>query len=758
MYIKKTNIILIFLLFFENLVASISEHIKVNQIGYLPQEQKIFFVSTAPATLEFKVKNLSGDVVYSDFISYRGYDMSSADEVYVGDFTPLTSKGTYYIEISGLGRSYQFIISDDVYLDLFIRSLRAFLLQRCGYELDEPELKYKACHTKDGELFLSGKSMKVNAVGGWHDAGDYGKYIVNLGVSVGTLIHIYELCKDKFKDRQLFLPNGESYDGVPDILNEIKYGISWVFAMQNPQTGGVYHKLTAKNFEPLNITPDGDYSDRFIIDLSRGTTYSTESSAATGNFIGMLASAYRVFKDYDYDFAVKCLSAAIKAWEFLERNPNIVPQGGFRNPEGVVTGEYGDGNDSDERLWAASELFRSTKEKKYSDYFVNNYSAPVSPISWQNLKNLAIYTYYYSEQADETIKTRIRNDIKSYADSLVTRIENNHYNVVLRNTEYYWGSNSVLLNYAIDLIYAYEITRDEKYRKAALEQLHYILGRNAMGYCYVTGFGKKSPKNIHHRPSVAINKTLPGFVVAGPNSRRNDPVLTEYINTYNPPPAKCYIDDLEAYSCNEVAINWNAPLVFVVSYFLPQQLDFVILDPIYLEIKHPKNNSKIKNIVPLEFIVYSSSEINKIEVYLNDTKEIAFSSFVPRYLLDTTKYSDGEYTLKVKVEDKLGNITQKSISVEIVNRLFSKFGKKMILTLNNDNVNEYIDFSNEFSLEIKEVNIYNNKGKLIKTIKKQPFIWDAKDNSNKVASSGLYFYTIKTKDNKTLTGTVVVIK
>lgn len=757
MSFKKIYILLLFLLA-KSISASVSEFIKINQLGYLPQEQKIFFVSTTPAVLEFKVKNLNGDVVYSNSLLYRGYDVSSGDEVYVGDFTSLTSKGTYYIEVPGVGVSCQFLISDDVYFDLFIKSLRAFLLQRCGCELNEPELKHGACHTKDGELFLSGKTLKVDAVGGWHDAGDYGKYIVNLGVSVGTLIHIYELCKDKFKDRQLSLPNAESYDGIPDILNEIKYGISWIFSMQNPQTGGVYHKLTAKNFEPLNILPDADYSDRFIIDLSRGTTYSTESSAATGNFIGMLAAAYRVFKDYEPEFALKCLSSAIKAWEFLEKNPNIVPQGGFRNPEGVVTGEYGDNNDLDERLWSASELFSATAEKKYSDYFVNNYSPPTSPISWQNLKNLAIYTYYFSSQADETMKLKIKNDVKNYADSLIKRIESNHYNVVLSNNEYYWGSNSVLLNYAIDLIYAYEITKEEKYRNAALEQLHYILGRNAMGYCYVTGCGNKSPKNIHHRPSVAINKALPGFMVAGPNSRKNDPVLTEYINTYNPPAAKCYVDSLEAYSCNEVAINWNAPLVFVVSYFLPHQLNFVTLEPIYLQINSPNHNSKIRGVTPLKFVVYSSTAIKKIEICLNDTQEVVFSSATSLYLLDTTKYPDGKYIIKVKVEDLEGNWVQKSISVEIVNKLFSKVDNRIFLSLNNDNVNEYIDFSDNFSLEIKEVNIYSDKGKLIKSIKKQPFIWDGKDNSDKKVTSGIYIYSIKTKDNKITKGIIVAVR
>ncbi|MCS7232191.1 MAG: glycoside hydrolase family 9 protein, partial [Elusimicrobiota bacterium] len=735
-----------------------SEFIKINQIGYLPQENKIFFVSTQPVVMEFRIKDINNKVVYSSTLSYRGYDSSSGDEIYMGDFTSLTLSGTYYIEVPYLGSSDFFIISNDVYFDLFVKSLRAFLLQRCGCELNEPELKHKVCHSKDGELFLSGKPLKVNAVGGWHDAGDYGKYIVNLGVSVGTLIHIFELVKDKFKDRQLFLPNNESYDGVADILNEIKYGISWIFEMQNKQTGGVYHKLTAKNFEPLNILPDADYSDRYIIDLSRGTTYSIETTAATGNFIGMLAGAYRVFKENDYNFAIKCLSAALKAWEFLEKNPTIIPPSGFRNPDEVYTGEYGDSNDTDERLWAAAELFKATLDNKFSQYFETNYSPPNSPISWQNLKNLAIYAYYFSSSASESFKQRIYSDVRNYANSLLSRIQSNFYNVVLRNTEYYWGSNSVLLNYAIDLIYAYEITKDENYRIAALEQLHYILGRNATGFCYVTGFGKKSPKSIHHRPSIALNKTLPGFLVGGPNSRGNDPTLSEFIRTYNPPPAKCYIDHYEAYACNEIAINWNAPLVFVVSYFLPQNIDFITMSPIDLKIKYPLNNSKIRGITKLDFVIYCSTELKKIEIFLNDHQEVILSSFTDSYLLDTTKYEDGNYELKIKVEDIDGNIVERSVPVEIINKYFSKFSEKMLLSLNNDNVNNAIDFSNNLNLELKEVNIYNIKGKLVKSIKKPPFIWYGKDNLNRTLSSGVYIYYIKTKDDKTKKGIITIFR
>jgi len=732
------------------------ELIKVNQIGYLPSYPKIFFVTTQTCG-EFVIKNVKTDnEVYRSTLTYLGYDSSSGDYLWEGDFSSVTEPGEYYIYISSLGKSYNFKISEDVYFELFYKTMRGFLLQRCGIKLSEPEYSHNACHLDDGKLFLSGKDKKVDATGGWHDAGDYGKYIVNLGVSVGTLLQIYFLNKQKFKDNQLSLPYGESYNNIPDILDEIKYGIKWIFAMQDEITGGVYHKLTAKNFEPMNILPEQDYSERYIIDLSLNLSTSTPTTAATGNFIGMLAAAYRAFKDYDLSFAEKCLSKAEKSWEFLKNNPTIVPQGGFRNPAGVSTGEYGDSNDTDERLWAAAELFASTSKQEYNEYFINNYTRITSPTSWSNLKNLAVYTYYFAENADVSLKQQIKNDIISYADSLIQRINSNYYKVVLRNTEYYWGSNSVVLNYAIDLIFAYEITKDEKYKLAALEQLHYILGRNPTNYCYVTGLGTKSPKNIHHRPSVAINKAIPGFLVGGPNSRGNDNTMREYIQTYSPPPAKCYLDDTSAYSVNEIAINWNAPIVFLSAYFLPQDYEFVSSTPIFLSIDSPKDNSIVRGQIDVNLTVYSSTEIKKIELFLNEFLISSYDYYTNSFSIDTTQYSDGEYVLKVVVEDSLQNKVDKQIKIKIANSFFAKFKPHMFVSLNKDGVNQIVDFTNNNNLQVKKVIIYNSKGKVYFELNSAPFQLDEK--KLKSFSTGIYVYKIITKDNDNLFGTLTLVK
>jgi|YNPMSStandDraft_1061717.scaffolds.fasta_scaffold10459_4 endoglucanase len=396
-----------------------SNQIKVDQVGYRTNSKKIFFVTysdtdnwmcedegTLPKSYakKFKVVNaISKNVVYEGGLTNPQWDENSWDYVQEGDFTAVKTSGLYYISVEKIGDFVWFKIEDDVYSDTAKTLIRSYYLQRCGVYINDKlsGVYHKACHLFDAlyfnredapsRLWDAGTSNKFNSDwtpaigisqkvvplgflnGGWHDAGDYGKYIVNLGVSVGTLFDIYFLNKTKFKDNQLSLPYGESFNNIPDILDEIKYCIKWIFAMQNETTGGVYHKLTAKNFEPMNILPNEDYSERYIIDLSLNVSSSTPTSAASSNFVGMLAQAYRAFKNYDPEFAQKCLSAAEKAWEFLENNPTIVPQGGFRNPKGVSTGEYGDSNDTDERLWAAAELFSATSKQKYNDYFKTNY-------------------------------------------------------------------------------------------------------------------------------------------------------------------------------------------------------------------------------------------------------------------------------------------------------------------------------------------------------------------------------------------------
>ena len=552
--------ILVSLIFISNSFSQVF----VNQAGYKTSLQKYFYTNY-PATSFEVVEEISGNVFYSGQLTLiSSNDPATGMQIRKGDFSNLTREGKYYIRLNTNDTSYHFNISSNVFNDVFQKALKAFYFQRCGSQLFYTHAgiyQRNACHTGDAFYHSStGQSGFKLSRGGWHDAGDYGKYVVNAGISVATLLLAYELFPEYFSSDSLNIP--ESGNGIPDILDEVKYEIQWLLTMQ-ASDGSVYHKLTKEQFESF-VMPAQDSGMRYIYQ---------KSSTATGNFIAVLSRFYRLYKNYDSALANQCLNAAKNAWNWLINQPSIVPPGGFHNPSGTQTGEYGDNNDSDERLWAAAELFESTGEQSYKDYYEFNYNLGGlinSTMNWQNVRTLAHITYLFSKQpnTDQNVKTQLLNSLISYANTLASRKNTNGFGVSINPGEYYWGSNSQVLNNGILLILAYTKTNDNKYLSAALEQINYILGSNAHNLSFVTGIGKKYPMKPHHRPSEAdgILEPIPGFVVGGPNQFLNDPVLQQYFNQ-NTPPALCYIDHLQSWASNEVAINWNAPLVFLAGYF-----------------------------------------------------------------------------------------------------------------------------------------------------------------------------------------------
>lgn len=553
-------------IFFINLLifSNSFSQVFVNQVGYKPQLAKYFYTNLPASSFEV-IEESSGNIYFSGELTLiTPNDPATGMPVRKGDFSNLTREGKYFIRLNTNDTSYHFNISSNVFDDVFQKSLKAFYFQRCGSQLFYTHAgiyQRNVCHTGDAFFHSStGLNGFKLSRGGWHDAGDYGKYIVNAGISVGTLLLAYELFPDFFNSDSLNIP--ESGNGIPDILDEAKYEISWFLTMQDSD-GAVYHKLTKEQFESF-VMPSQDSGMRFIYQ---------KSSTATGNFIAALARFYRVYKNFDSIFANQCLNAAINAWNWLINQPSIVPPGGFQNPSGTQTGEYGDINDSDERLWAAVELFESTGEQSYKDYYEFNYNIGGlinSTMNWQNVRTLAHITYLFSKRnnIDQNVKSQILNSLISYANSLVSKRNSNAFGVSINPGEYYWGSNSQVLNNGIILILTYSLTKNNIFLSSAIEQFNYILGSNAHNLSFVTGVGKKYPMKPHHRPSEAdgIVMPIPGFVVGGPNQYLNDPILQQYFNQ-NTPPALCYIDHLQSYASNEVAINWNAPLVFVAGYF-----------------------------------------------------------------------------------------------------------------------------------------------------------------------------------------------
>lgn len=629
--------------------------IRINQLGYYPEANKIGFAVFTGSTT-FEVINADDNTVeLSGSLSPQVYWKDSGDSIKRFDFSALTKTGTYKIRIPGFGESYPFEISETVLRKAAYASLKSFYYQRSSYALTAP---YAGLWTRlaghpDTACVLhssTGKSGKIASPGGWYDAGDYGKYVINAGISVGSLLSFYENFRGVFGDGTIHIP--ESRNGKNDLLDEVKFELDWLKTMQDDD-GGVFFKLTTLSFSGM-IMPDKDVATRYVIG---------KTTASALDFAAMMAMAGRIYSDKDADYAADCVIRAGKAWAWAKANPAIY----FKNPSDVSTGEYGDSSVNDEFIWAAAELYITTKQDEYKTYLegkstsLRYQSAP----GWASVQPLAALSL--ATQANglpEAILTNVKNSIISTADSWLTQITSNAARIP--NFGFHWGSNSGIANQGVGLLYAYILTGNVKYIKGAAECADYLLGKNATGYSFVSGYGSKTPMNFHHRPSHAdgIIQPVPGFVSGGPNSGKEDNQQYPFSQ-----PAKCFVDVMGSYASNEVCINWNSPMTALFAGIDAILGDSSVVDfpvqtsmnnPPQLNISFPGYDQKVGSDIPLKVkgTAADPDGISKIEFYVNARYrgEVYASPF--EFSLDGLPF--GSHVLTVLAFDSKGLVSGKS--------------------------------------------------------------------------------------------------
>ncbi|MFZ0963662.1 MAG: glycoside hydrolase family 9 protein [Terriglobia bacterium] len=546
-----------------------SPKIKVDQVGYPAKGKKIAMVS-APAQT-FEVKRLSDNAtMFQGKLSASAADADSGDTLQAADFSGLHDPGQYYLEIPGVGRSWPFSIGEDVFSRTFYLATRAFYGQRCGTAVDLgpgfPGYTHAACHLVGEYDASSGKKGPHVSAGGWHDAGDYGRYMVNSGIATGTLLWTWELFGRKLAGFKLNIP--ETGNGTPDLLNEVRWNLTWMLTMQDDD-GGAWHKQTSKHW-PGFVMPEDDRSVSYVIGTG-GAPY--KSTCATADLAAVGAIAARVYAPYDLDFAAKNLLAARRAWAWTERYPNVT----YVNPPGIDSGVYADTDCGDERLWAAAELWRTTGEPGFNRYFLDNYRkylpdlrAP-NPESWRVVAPMGMWTYALATRpgADEKARDEIRQEAVAAAREIVNRTRNNPYRVSLVTSDYVWGSNGQAANYGVQLLLTNILAPDPAFVDTALDNLHYLLGRNTFSLSWVTQVGANPFRHPHHRPSGAgkVSEPWPGLLSGGPNATGRDPG-TQTLPP-NLPPARVYIDSQASYTTNEICINWQAMLVLLLAGVRP---------------------------------------------------------------------------------------------------------------------------------------------------------------------------------------------
>ena len=576
----KLHVSLLYFLFFisQNLQAQDSSiTIRIDQEGFYPKASKIAILAgnfgkssnlSQDKILFYVIRENNSDTVFRARLSGIRLSLNSSLQTRMADFSSLTQTGIFHISVIGCRDSYSFRIAEKVHNKVAVASLKAFYYQRASMPLEAAyagKWSRPAGHPDDSVIIhpsAASIERKAGAIistpGGWYDAGDYNKYIVNSGISMGTLLSAYEDFKSYFDTLLTNIPPlGKQ---IPDILNEILYNLRWMISMQDPEDGGVYNKCTNASFDAM-IMPDKARQPRYVV--QKGT-------AATLDLAAVAAQAARIFKNYKKELpglSDSCIRAAEKAWSWAESHPGLSYDQNAMNqlftPK-IITGGYGDRKFSDEWFWAASELFMTTGKINYKDTIIAHMNDHFALPSWSETGLLGYYSLIQNKEKhvsrimDDTIRTRL---IRT-ADEYIRNAKNNAFQTVMggRKSDFVWGSNANAANQGILLIQVYLITRDRQYLDAALGNLEYICGRNATGYCFITGIGSHSPMHPHHRPSVAdgITDPVPGLLAGGPNPGEQDHCHYDFHE-----PETAYVDSDCAYASNEIAINWNSPLVYL---------------------------------------------------------------------------------------------------------------------------------------------------------------------------------------------------
>lgn len=531
--------------------------IAVNTVGFLPDAPKA--ATIARRCDRFAVVDAAtGEVAFAGAAMPHPASSGSDSTAWIADFSVLQTPGRYRVRVDGVGASPPFSISRSAWNRPFYLAMRGMYLWRCGMAVRDNslgiEFVHAACHLDDARLDHVDPTQPGKAapgVGGWHDAGDYNKYVVNGAFTAGMMLQAWLQFEHALAPLDLQLPDGDPT--LPDFLEEVKWEIDWLLSMQAAD-GRVYHKLSTEDFGGF-ILPEQETAPRFFCPWG---------SAATADLVAIAALASRVYRPYDADFADRCLAAARLSHGFLQAHPDD------HRPDqsAFTTGRY-DSPDADDRLWAAAELWAATGEATYRQSYEEcvlspparggrSRSRPPSIVDdlwdWGNVANLAAYTYLLAERPDRDpqVVTKLRNALRASADRLLLAAQNHPY-ARTHGERYYWGCNGGIARQTMTLMLAYRVTRQAEYRRAAQQSLAYLFGRNPYARSFVTGVGFNPPRFPHDRRSGgdAAEAPWPGYLVGGPWPTEND-----------------WHDDQDDYRTNEIAVNWNGALIYALAAFV----------------------------------------------------------------------------------------------------------------------------------------------------------------------------------------------
>lgn len=576
--------------------------VKVNQLGYLTDgPQRATLVTDATDPVEWELKRTSdSETVASGMSTPKGDDASSGENVHVIDFATVTAEGEYVLTADG-DTSYPFTIGDGIYTKLLPDALSYFYLVRSGIDIDAAivgdDYARPAGHvseaggsdTNQGDYNVGCQPAEesqsvygepwtcdytLDVVGGWYDAGDHGKYVVNGGIATAQLLGTWERALRAGPDAMAALGDGalsvpEHGNGIPDVLDEAKWELDFMRSMMVPEgedlAGMVHHKVHDYGWTGLPLLPHQDAKVRYL---------HRPSTAATLNLAATAAQGSRLFAELDPDYAATLLNDAETAWAAALAHPEIYATGADGSNGG---GPYNDSDVSDEFYWAAAELFLTTGESQYADFLEDSpiataNSFPTGAFSWDSLGAIAKIDLA-TVDSDFSGRLAIADQVIAGAQSIAAVQNGEAFGQALPADKFVWGSSSQVVNNIVVLAAGHDLTGSADLREAAYESMDYVLGRNAMANSYITGYGTQYSQNQHSRWFAAqLNAELPhppvGSLAGGANSNAStwDPTFAALYPGGDCAPQKCYVDDITSWSTNEITVNWNSALSAAASF------------------------------------------------------------------------------------------------------------------------------------------------------------------------------------------------
>jgi endoglucanase len=582
--------------------------IRLNQIGLSPDQAKRAILPHPSRTpLRWRLVDSAGTVRASGRTSVFGRDGASGEHIHRIDFTAFRGTGEGYRLLVGALASRPFAIAGTQYRRLRYDALAYFYHNRAGTPIDArhagAQWARPAGHLPEKATCLSGVDAKGNrwpgcaytldVTGGWYDAGDHGKYVVNGGIAVWTLQNLYERqlrrgLPSPFADGRASIP--EAGNGVDDLLDEARWQMEFLLKMQVPEgsrlrvpvgvkqsapglafteidaSGMAHHKVADRNWTALPTAPHEDKEKRQLF---------PPSTSATLNLAAAAAQCARLWRGIDDAFAARCLAAAERAWTAARRNPEVYPIADFTG-----SGGYGDSEFSDEFYWAAAELFATTAREDYaqevrrSPHFA---ALTAAEFAWPNVATLGTITLLTSSTPlPKADADRLRRSVVAAADSFLGDTAKVGYAIPYDpKGGWPWGSTSSILNRGILLALAHEATGERRYRDGVTDGMDFLLGRNPLDRSFVTGYGARPMRNPHHRfwagqLDARYPPPPPGALSGGPNNTAMTDDVARPLKG-RCAPQMCWRDDIHAYSLNEVAVNWNAPLVWVSAWLAEER-------------------------------------------------------------------------------------------------------------------------------------------------------------------------------------------